>query len=154
MSPLPAPQVQLLRGERYTLMDNTNPHTWVVQGLGGETKRAPAACFCIPAPDPEAVARASKWVSLGIHRGRRRAGDLARPRGVRGRCLAFAWTGGEGGGSPSLLSSLQAGFGDAGSEAETGHSPEPPEDQRCGALTAGPAGYHGLAREWGGGLLE
>lgn len=56
---------------------------------------------------------------------------------------------------PSLLSSsVQAGFGDAGSEAETGHSPEPPEGQRCGALTAGPAGYHGLAREWGGGLLE
>lgn len=82
MSPPPAPQVQLLRGERYTLMDNTDPHTWVVQGPGGETKRAPAACFCIPAPDPEAVARASKWVSLGIHRGRRQAGGLDRPRGV------------------------------------------------------------------------
>lgn len=58
--PPPAPQVQLLRGERYTLMDNTDPHTWLVQGPGGETKRAPAACFCIPAPDPEAVARASE----------------------------------------------------------------------------------------------
>lgn len=53
-------EVQLLQGEQYTLMDNTDPHTWVVQGPGGETKRAPAACFCIPAPDPEAVARASK----------------------------------------------------------------------------------------------
>ncbi|XP_053068367.1 envoplakin [Acinonyx jubatus] len=56
----PVLQVQLLRGERYVLMDNTDQHTWVVQGPGGETKRAPAACFCIPAPDPEAVARASK----------------------------------------------------------------------------------------------
>nr|XP_023507756.1 envoplakin [Equus caballus] len=56
-------EVQLLRGERYTLMDNSDPHTWVVQGPGGETKHAPAACFCIPAPDPEAVARASKLAS-------------------------------------------------------------------------------------------
>uniref|UniRef100_A0A8C9JIA5 Envoplakin n=1 Tax=Panthera tigris altaica TaxID=74533 RepID=A0A8C9JIA5_PANTA len=61
--PCPVPQVQLLRGERYVLMDNTDQHTWVVQGPGGETKRAPAACFCIPAPDPEAVARASKLAS-------------------------------------------------------------------------------------------
>lgn len=63
MSPSPAPQVQLLQGEQYTLLENTDPHTWVVQGPGGETKRAPAACFCIPAPDPEAVARASKLAS-------------------------------------------------------------------------------------------
>ncbi|KAM4843618.1 envoplakin [Thomomys bottae] len=53
-------EVQLLRGERYTLVDNGNPHTWVVQGPGGETKSAPAACFCIPAPDPEALARVSR----------------------------------------------------------------------------------------------
>lgn len=103
-------EVQLLQGEQYTLLDNTDPHTWVVQGLGGETKRAPAACFCIPAPDPEAVARASKWVSLGIHRGRRQAGGLDRPRGVRGRCLAFAWTGGEGGGSPFPALLLRPGW--------------------------------------------
>ena len=63
-------QVQLLRGEQYTLVDNTDPHTWVVQGQAGEPKRAPAACFCIPAPDPEAVARASGWVLLGTQRGR------------------------------------------------------------------------------------
>ncbi|XP_028355860.1 envoplakin isoform X6 [Physeter macrocephalus] len=44
-------------------MDNTDPHTWLVQGPAGETKRAPAACFCIPAPDPEAVARASRLAS-------------------------------------------------------------------------------------------
>lgn len=56
-------EVQLLRGERYLLMDNTDQHTWVVQGPGGETKRAPAACFCIPAPDPEAVTRASRLAS-------------------------------------------------------------------------------------------
>ncbi|XP_023067533.1 envoplakin isoform X1 [Piliocolobus tephrosceles] len=56
-------EVQLLRGERYKLIDNTDPHTWVVQGPGGETKRAPAACFCIPAPDPDAVARASRLAS-------------------------------------------------------------------------------------------
>nr|XP_021536408.1 envoplakin [Neomonachus schauinslandi] len=56
-------EVQLQRGERYLLMDNTDQHTWVVQGPGGETKRAPAACFCIPAPDPEAVAMASKLAS-------------------------------------------------------------------------------------------
>ncbi|XP_004860787.1 envoplakin isoform X1 [Heterocephalus glaber] len=53
-------EAQLLQGERYMLMDNTDPHTWVVQGPGGETKTAPATCFCIPAPDPEAVARASR----------------------------------------------------------------------------------------------
>lgn len=56
-------EVQLLQGEQYTLLDNTDPHTWAVQGPGGETKRAPAACFCIPAPDPDAVARASKLAS-------------------------------------------------------------------------------------------
>uniref|UniRef100_A0A8C0JXD3 Envoplakin n=1 Tax=Canis lupus dingo TaxID=286419 RepID=A0A8C0JXD3_CANLU len=61
-------EVQLLRGERYLLMDNTDQHTWVVQGPDGETKRAPAACFCIPAPDPDAVARASKWDALGAFR--------------------------------------------------------------------------------------
>lgn len=56
-------EVQLLRGEQYTLVDNTDPYTWVVQGQAGEPKRAPAACFCIPAPDPEAVARASGLAS-------------------------------------------------------------------------------------------
>uniref|UniRef100_A0A8C6G1W4 Envoplakin n=1 Tax=Moschus moschiferus TaxID=68415 RepID=A0A8C6G1W4_MOSMO len=56
-------EVQLLRGEPYTLLDNTDPHTWVIQGQAGEPTRAPAACFCIPAPDPEAVARASGLAS-------------------------------------------------------------------------------------------
>ncbi|XP_048222377.1 envoplakin [Perognathus longimembris pacificus] len=56
-------EVQLLRGERYTLVDNADPHTWVLQGPGGETKSAPAACFCIPAPDPEAVAWTSRLAS-------------------------------------------------------------------------------------------
>ncbi|KAL6046941.1 hypothetical protein STEG23_019981 [Scotinomys teguina] len=53
-------RVQLLRGEQYTLKDNADPYTWVVQGPGGETKSAPAACFSIPAPDPEAIAKASR----------------------------------------------------------------------------------------------
>ena len=91
--------MQLLRGERYVLMDNTDQHTWVVQGPGGETKRAPAACFCIPAPDPEAVARASKWVRLGILGGRRQA---VGPDQVLW-CLPFTWSsdswGGVGGGA-------------------------------------------------------
>nr|XP_004655257.2 envoplakin [Jaculus jaculus] len=52
-------EVQLLRGEQYRLMDNADPHTWVVQGPGEDPKSAPAVCFYIPAPDPEAVARAS-----------------------------------------------------------------------------------------------
>ncbi|XP_006886425.1 PREDICTED: envoplakin [Elephantulus edwardii] len=56
-------EVQLLRGERYTLLDNSDPHTWIVQGPGGETKNAPATCFCIPAPDPDAVAKASRLAS-------------------------------------------------------------------------------------------
>ncbi|XP_033038146.1 envoplakin [Trachypithecus francoisi] len=56
-------EVQLLPGERHKLIDNTDPHTWVVQGPRGDTKRAPAACFCIPAPDPDAVARASRLAS-------------------------------------------------------------------------------------------
>ncbi|XP_004374195.1 envoplakin isoform X2 [Trichechus manatus latirostris] len=56
-------EVQLLRGEGYTLLDNSHPHTWVVQGPNGETKHAPAACFRIPAPDPDAVARASRLAS-------------------------------------------------------------------------------------------
>lgn len=53
-------EVQLLRGEQYTLKDNADPYTWVVQGPGGETKSAPAACLWIPAPDPDAVAKASR----------------------------------------------------------------------------------------------
>ncbi|XP_051851000.1 envoplakin [Antechinus flavipes] len=52
--------VQLFRGEKYTLKDNSDPHTWVVEGPGGESKRAPAACFCIPPPDLEAVARVGR----------------------------------------------------------------------------------------------
>lgn len=83
--PPSACQVQLLRGERYTLMDNTDLHTWVVQGPGGETKTAPATCFCIPAPDPEAEARASGWVSLVTLRGRSQevaAGSKHLPRCV------------------------------------------------------------------------
>ncbi|XP_063098293.1 envoplakin isoform X2 [Cavia porcellus] len=56
-------EVQLLRGERCTLVDNTDPYTWVVRGPRGETKTAPATCFCIPAPDPKAMAQASRLVT-------------------------------------------------------------------------------------------
>ncbi|XP_028912729.1 envoplakin isoform X2 [Ornithorhynchus anatinus] len=55
-----AGDVQLLRGETYTLKDNSHPETWLVQGPGGESKPAPAACFSIPGPNPEAVARARR----------------------------------------------------------------------------------------------
>lgn len=80
----------------------------------------------------------------------------ARPVGFE----AIAWpslglvTGGEREeGHPSLIFSLiQAGCGAAGPEAETEHSSEPPEGQCCRALAAEPAGYQGLAREWGGAL--
>ncbi|KAM5273343.1 envoplakin [Ctenodactylus gundi] len=56
-------EVQLLRGEQYLLLDNTDLHTWVVEGPSGETKSAPAACFCIPAPDPAAEATATRLAS-------------------------------------------------------------------------------------------
>ncbi|EMP23783.1 Envoplakin [Chelonia mydas] len=52
--------VQLSRGEKYTLKDNRNPENWVVQSSTGVTKTAPAACFFIPPPDPEATDRVNK----------------------------------------------------------------------------------------------
>ncbi|XP_030064084.1 envoplakin [Microcaecilia unicolor] len=45
--------VQLSRGEKYTLKDNSNPENWVVQSKQGETKTVPAACFFIPPPDSQ-----------------------------------------------------------------------------------------------------
>ncbi|KYO31183.1 periplakin [Alligator mississippiensis] len=50
-------EVQLKRGEKYTLKDNSNQENWVVQSSQGVTKTAPAACFSIPPPDPEAIDR-------------------------------------------------------------------------------------------------
>ncbi|XP_075702582.1 envoplakin [Rhinoderma darwinii] len=50
--------VQLNKGESYTLTDNSKKVNWVVQGSGdGGTKDAPAACFVIPPPDPESIER-------------------------------------------------------------------------------------------------
>uniref|UniRef100_K7G376 Envoplakin n=1 Tax=Pelodiscus sinensis TaxID=13735 RepID=K7G376_PELSI len=55
--------VQLSRGEKYTLKDNSNLENWVVQSSSGVTKTAPAACFFIPPPDPEAISRVNKLES-------------------------------------------------------------------------------------------
>uniref|UniRef100_A0A8C4YBY3 Envoplakin n=1 Tax=Gopherus evgoodei TaxID=1825980 RepID=A0A8C4YBY3_9SAUR len=55
--------VHLSQGEKYTLKDNSNPENWVVQSSAGVTKTAPAACFFIPPPDPEAIGRATKLES-------------------------------------------------------------------------------------------
>ncbi|KAM8946888.1 envoplakin isoform 2-T2 [Pelodytes ibericus] len=49
--------VQLSKGETYTLKDNSKRESWVVQSAGGETKDAPATCFVIPPPDLEAIDR-------------------------------------------------------------------------------------------------
>ncbi|KFP91901.1 Envoplakin, partial [Apaloderma vittatum] len=50
-----AGEVQLTRGDKYTLKDNSNPEMWVVQSSTGVVQEAPSACFSIPPPDPEAV---------------------------------------------------------------------------------------------------
>ncbi|XP_074870273.1 envoplakin isoform X1 [Carettochelys insculpta] len=55
--------VQLSRGEKYTLKDNSNQENWVVQSSTGVTKTAPAACFFIPPPDPEAISQVNKLES-------------------------------------------------------------------------------------------
>ncbi|XP_056405411.1 envoplakin isoform X3 [Hyla sarda] len=50
--------VQLNKGESYALKDNSKKENWVVHASDGEgTKDAPAACFVIPAPDPESIER-------------------------------------------------------------------------------------------------
>uniref|UniRef100_A0A8C3Y2M1 SH3 domain-containing protein n=1 Tax=Catharus ustulatus TaxID=91951 RepID=A0A8C3Y2M1_CATUS len=48
-----AGEVQLTRGDKYTLKDNSNPEMWVVQSSTGVVQEAPSACFSIPPPDPE-----------------------------------------------------------------------------------------------------
>ncbi|XP_075438913.1 LOW QUALITY PROTEIN: envoplakin, partial [Ascaphus truei] len=47
--------VQLSKGETYTLKDNSKRESWVVQSPSGQTKDAPAVCFVIPPPDLEAI---------------------------------------------------------------------------------------------------
>ncbi|XP_007437687.1 envoplakin [Python bivittatus] len=52
--------VQLERGEKYTLNDNSNQENWVVQNAKEESKIAPAVCFSIPPPDLEAIDRVNR----------------------------------------------------------------------------------------------
>lgn len=108
--------MQLLRGEQYTLKDNADPYTWVVQGPGGETKSAPAACLWIPAPDPDAVTKASRWLTPKMPTGTK-AHVSSEAVGARaGQVERHA----------SLASSFQAGHGAADPEAETVYGEEPP----------------------------
>ncbi|XP_029456324.1 envoplakin [Rhinatrema bivittatum] len=56
-------EVQLSRGEKYTLKDNSNPENWVVQSKSGDTKTAPSACFIVPPPDPDCSDRVKRLES-------------------------------------------------------------------------------------------
>ncbi|XP_018090837.1 envoplakin isoform X1 [Xenopus laevis] len=47
--------MQLSKGEVFTLKDNNMSDSWVIQTPGGETKNAPSACFVIPPSDQEAI---------------------------------------------------------------------------------------------------
>ncbi|OXB61143.1 hypothetical protein ASZ78_013706 [Callipepla squamata] len=55
-----AGEVQLTRGDKYILKDNSNPEMWVVQSSTGVVQEAPSACFSIPPPDPEAVDKVNR----------------------------------------------------------------------------------------------
>uniref|UniRef100_A0A670Y043 SH3 domain-containing protein n=1 Tax=Pseudonaja textilis TaxID=8673 RepID=A0A670Y043_PSETE len=55
-------EVQLERGEKYTLNNNSNQENWVVQNAKEESKIAPAVCFSIPPPDLEAIDRVNRLV--------------------------------------------------------------------------------------------
>uniref|UniRef100_A0A8V1ANL0 Envoplakin n=1 Tax=Gallus gallus TaxID=9031 RepID=A0A8V1ANL0_CHICK len=55
-----AGEVQLTRGDKYTLKDNSNPEMWVVQSSTGVVQEAPSACFSIPPPDPEAIDKVNR----------------------------------------------------------------------------------------------
>uniref|UniRef100_A0A669PVG6 SH3 domain-containing protein n=1 Tax=Phasianus colchicus TaxID=9054 RepID=A0A669PVG6_PHACC len=55
-----AGEVQLTRGDKYTLKDNSNPEMWVVQSSTGVVQEAPSACFSIPPPDPEAMDKVNR----------------------------------------------------------------------------------------------
>ncbi|XP_053308872.1 envoplakin [Spea bombifrons] len=52
--------VQLNKGETYTLKDNSKRESWVVQNSKGEAKGAPATCFVIPPPDLESIERVKR----------------------------------------------------------------------------------------------
>ncbi|XP_013915144.1 PREDICTED: envoplakin [Thamnophis sirtalis] len=53
-------EVQLERGEKYTLKNNNNQENWEVQNAKEESKIAPAVCFSIPPPDLEAIDRVNR----------------------------------------------------------------------------------------------
>ncbi|KFQ80617.1 Envoplakin, partial [Phaethon lepturus] len=55
-----AGEVQLTRGDKYTLKDNSNPEMWVVQSSTGVVQEAPSACFSIPPPDPESIEKVNR----------------------------------------------------------------------------------------------
>ncbi|KFZ54274.1 Envoplakin, partial [Antrostomus carolinensis] len=55
-----AGEVQLTRGDKYTLRDNSNPEMWVVQSSTGVVQEAPSACFSIPPPDPESTDKVNR----------------------------------------------------------------------------------------------
>ncbi|KFO88871.1 Envoplakin, partial [Buceros rhinoceros silvestris] len=55
-----AGEVQLSRGDKYTLKDNSNPEMWVVQSSTGVVQEAPSACFSIPPPDPESIDKVNR----------------------------------------------------------------------------------------------
>ncbi|KAF2988480.1 hypothetical protein EK904_013404, partial [Melospiza melodia maxima] len=55
-----AGEVQLTRGDKYTLKDNSNPEMWVIQSSTGVVQEAPSACFSIPPPDPESIDKVNR----------------------------------------------------------------------------------------------
>ncbi|KFR17443.1 Envoplakin, partial [Opisthocomus hoazin] len=60
-----AGEVQLTRGDKYTLKDNSNPEMWVVQSSTGVIQEAPSACFSIPPPDPESIDKVNRLEGEG-----------------------------------------------------------------------------------------
>lgn len=52
-------QGQIVRGERYTLLQN-NSTKWDVKDGAGRKLTAPAVCFMIPPTDPKGVAIADR----------------------------------------------------------------------------------------------
>uniref|UniRef100_A0A8C8E9P6 Envoplakin n=1 Tax=Otus sunia TaxID=257818 RepID=A0A8C8E9P6_9STRI len=55
-----AGEVQLTRGDKYTLKDNSNLEMWVVQSSTGVVQEAPSACFFILPPDPESIDKVNR----------------------------------------------------------------------------------------------
>uniref|UniRef100_A0A8C0BKP8 SH3 domain-containing protein n=1 Tax=Buteo japonicus TaxID=224669 RepID=A0A8C0BKP8_9AVES len=55
-----AGEVQLTRGDKYILKDNSNPEMWMVQSSTGVVQEAPSACFSIPPPDPESIDKVNR----------------------------------------------------------------------------------------------